>query len=100
MCSLNISFDRSDWDEPNKTSSEYTFACYCFITLFRRKIVSEKCTQPKYSAFTLAGHVPGAPQWPCAVANRDVNKISQTFSQYSNIQVFQPQVDSQCSNKW
>ena len=29
-------------------------------------------------------------------SNRDVNKISQTFSQYSNIQVFQPQVDSQC----
>ena len=29
-------------------------------------------------------------------SNRDVNKISQTFSQYSNIQVFQLQVDSQC----
>ena len=61
--------------------------------------MSEKChsrSQPKYSAFTLAGHVPGAPQWPCALANRDVNKISQTFSQYSNIQVFQLQVDSQC----
>ena len=73
---------------PNIT---YAYACDCFISLVRRKMVSEKChsrSQRNYSAFTLAGHVPGAPQWPCALANRDVNKISQTLSQYSNIQVF------------
>ena len=38
----------------------------------------------------LAGHVPGAPQWPCALANRDVNEISQSFHNI-RIQEFQLQ---------
>ena len=48
---------------------------------------------------TLHSHWPDMCPRPAVAlcpSNRDVNKISQTFSQCSNIQVFQLQVDSQC----
>ena len=48
--------------------------------------------QPKYSAFTLVGHVPGAPQWPCALAIEMSTKFRKPFH---NIQIYK------CSNfRW
>ena len=93
MCRLNTSCDRSDWDNPDKTSSEYTFACHCFITLFRSKNGVRKMPLT-HAAKILCIHsgrtCARCPQWPCALANRDVNEILQflsTFSQYSNTSV-------------
>ena len=46
----------------------------------------------KYFAFTLVGHVPGAPQWPCALAIEMSTKFRKLFH---NIQIYK------CSNfRW
>ena len=48
MWSFNISCDRSDWGEPNKTSSEYNFACHCFSFLyFAEKLCHKNATHAR-----------------------------------------------------